>query len=56
MLYVTRWQTGKRDHATGESFVTFIILPLFCLMLSRGHRKANPTGPLQVVIPPGFLN
>ena len=23
MLYVTRWQRGKRSHATGETFVIF---------------------------------
>jgi hypothetical protein len=31
-------------------------LPLFCLMLSHGHRKANATGPPQVVISPGSLD
>jgi hypothetical protein len=33
-----------------------LILPLICLTFSHGHRKANPTGPPQVVISPGFLN
>jgi len=34
----------------------FSILPLFFLTLSHRHRKANPTGPPQVVISPGFLD
>jgi hypothetical protein len=39
-----------------EKRLSFINLATVCLTLSHGHRKANPTGPSQVVISPGFLD
>ena len=45
-----------RQMAKRRNVCHFLTLPLFCLRLSHGHRKANATGPPQVVISAGFFN
>src|SRR6266567_9050578 len=39
-----------------EKRLSFFNHATVCLTLSHGHRKANPTGPPQVVISPGFFD